>query len=503
MQRFKAGLPLSALAAFSCAAFSAETKPMERIAVAPDNWSLQTAESKQPWVPFGANYTPGWSGWAPDYLSDKQWNEAQVTADLDTLKSLGANCVKAVMSFGRALPDPQTPDAVTPNEAVLQRFARLVEIAGARDIRIIGTLEPGWHGLPQWWHKGGQMYGPESLRILDAFWKNVAQRFKGDGRILAWSFCVETHLAGWRERSVLDAWRAWAQEKYGAIEKANAAWGSAHQAWDEVPVAGFNGLNAEGWQKQPEGTDANENKTNDPFYYDFLLFREFIAFRYMHAQSRAVKSVDPGALTTMGFVQWNPILRTQWKPFWEGPMQGTEFSTREMAKTFDLLGIHFYPIYPGGDDEKQLRYLEVWARWAYAGKPVILEEFNQPPPARNSVWCPKVIERTKGLVCGWLVWTFRDTKPSDNVTEVCGLLDKDGKETPWAARFRELAATLTAAKPVYRSPTRSVKVDKRWLYTSGDYRKFLDGLLAAPDRDVSFEIESNASIDKLLAEQKK
>jgi len=487
-----------AAAFLACCNMAAEGKPMERIVVAPDRWSLQTADSGQFWVPFGVNYTPGWSGWAPDYFSDKQWDEQKVAADFDKLQDLGVNCVKVVLSFGRALPDPQTPENVKPNEAVLQRFARMVEIAGARGIRLIGTLEPGWHGLPQWWSKGGQMYGPGSLTVLASFWRQVAQRFKGDGRILAWSFCVETHLGGWREKFVLDAWRQWAKEKYGEIEKANAAWGSAHKAWDEIPVAGFNGLNAEDWRKQPEGTDANENKTNDPFYYDFLLFREFVSFRYMHVQSRALKAVDPGALTTMGFVQWNPILRTLWKPFCEGPVQGTEFSTREMAKTFDLLGVHFYPVYPGGDDEKQLRYLEVWARWANAGKPVILEEFNQPPAKKNIEWCPKVIERSKGLVCGWLVWTFRDTKPSDNVTEVCGLFDKDGNATPWAARFKELGVVLKAAKPVYRAPARSVKVDKRWLYTSGEYRKFLDGLLAAPDRDVNFDVESNASVDRLL-----
>lgn len=495
MPRLVNSLALAAVAL--CSALSAEHQPMERIVVAPDNWSLQTADSKQFWIPFGVNYTPGWSGWAPDYFSDQQWDEAKVAADFDKLKDLGVNCVKAVFSMQRILPDPQTPDAVRPNDNVLARFQRMLDIAGARGIRLIATLEPGWHGQTRWFRNGG-MYGPDSLRILEAFWKQTAARFKNDGRILAWSFCVETLLSGWREPHVLAAWRAWTRDKYATLDKANAAWASSYAAWEAVPCAGFNGLNAEDWRKQPEGTDANENKTNDPFYYDFLLFREFVAFRYMCVQSRAIKSVDPGALTTMGFVQWNPILRTQWKPFCEGPIQGTEFSTREMARAFDLLGIHFYPVYPGGNEEKQLRYLEVWARWAYAGKPVILEEFNQPPAARNMEWCPKVIERTRGLVCGWLVWTFRDTKPSDNVTEVCGLLDKDGNATPWAARFKELGATLKAEKPVYRAPGRSVKVDKRWLYTSGDYRRFLDGLLAAPDRNVSFEIETDESIGRFL-----
>ena len=97
------------------------------------------------------------------------------------------------------------------------------------------------------------------------------------------------------------------------------------------------------------------------------------------------------------------------------------------------------------------------------------------------------------------MWTFRDTVPSDNVTEVCGLFDKEGNATPWAARFKELGSAIKAENPVYRAPTRSVKVDKRWLYTSGDYRQFLDELLAAPDRDVSFDVDSNISIDRILS----
>jgi hypothetical protein len=489
------------LCAVASTARAADAPPSpERIAVAPDAWSLQTAVSKNPWVPWGVNYTPGWAGWAPDYFSDTRWDEARVAADFDTMRGLGVNCVKVVLGFERALPDPQPAGAAAPCEAALKRLDRMLVIAGERGIRILVTLHPDWYGGTRWYHGGGGMYGPGSHRILESFWSQVIPRYRGDGRILAWSFSVETHLAGWGAGAALEAWRTWAKEQYGTVEKANAAWKTSLASWDELKAPAGDGLNAADWRKQPEGTGANENRTDDPFYYDFLLFREFAAFRFMYLQSCAIKAADPVALTTMGFVQWNPILRTLWKPFHEGPVQGTEFSTREMAKAFDLLGIHFYPVYPGGDEEKQLRYLEAWARWAYAGKPVILEEFNQPPAARNIAWCPRVVERSKGLVCGWLVWTFRDTVPSDHVTEVCGLLDREGKPTPWAERFRELGRAVAAEKPVHRAPTRAVKVDKRRLYTSGAYRELLDGLLAAPDRDVQFELESNASIDRLVSD---
>jgi len=490
-------LMASGLALLAACRAPAQAQRLERVEVAPDNWTFRGAESGAPFVPFGTNYTPVWGGWAPDYLATK-WDEGKFRADLDVMQQLGVNVLKIAAPLRRVLPDPQAPGAVSPSPQILERLDRVVELAGERGIRLIVTLEPGWHGWPQWFRDGGFWYGGPSLQLLEEFWRGLAARYRGDGRVFAYAFCVETDLGGWDSEAARGLFQTWARDRYGTMEKANAAWGTAFESFEEVVPAGHDGNNAQNWRELPEGTDGNENKTSDPYLYDYLLFREWAAFRFMYRQSRAVKASDPRALTTMGFVQWNPILRQLWGPVWEGPSRGPEYNAREMAKAFDLLGIHFYPIYPGGDDEVQFKYLKLWARWADAGKPVILEEFNGTPAEKNAPWCERVIRETRHYVGGWLVWTFQDVPSSDAITEVCGLLDAAGGLTAWGKRFQELAPEVQAWRLQRPQPHRTVPVDKRWLYTSGEYRSFLDGLLKADDPMVSFEVEPNPTIDALL-----
>lgn len=494
-------LPLLILCHLTQALAAVPTTParyLERIEVAPDGWTFREAISHRAFVPFGTNYTPAWSGWAPDYLSAERFDAPRIEADFAKMEALGVNVCKIVFSARRMLPDPQSPDKVTLDAGCLARVAQVTDIAGRHGIRLLWTLSPDWHGFPAWFDREGRWYGDGTRSILSQFWRQFAARFKNDGRVFGYSFCVETALDSWAHPVALAQWRDWAGAKYGTLAAANKAWGTAYARWDAVPVAGHDGANAPDWQQQPEGTDANENKTNDPFLYDFLLFREFCAFRYMHAQARAVKQVDPHALTSMGFVQWNPLLRCHWGPNNDGPGQGPEYNAREMAKTFDFVGIHFYPVYPNGNDETQLCYLELWARWAFAGKPVLLEEFNQPPAAKNIMWCPRLIERSRRFVSGWLVWTFQDVPKSDNVTEVCGLLDEAGKVTPWGEQYMRMAGEVKGWKLTRQPAARVVPVDKKFLYTASHYRDVIESLLKGDTQTVDFQMESNASIDQLL-----
>ena len=470
---------------------------MERVEIAPDGWTFRGAKSGAPFVPFGTNYTAAWAGWPPDYLGEA-WDERRLRADLDAMRALGVNTLKFVAPLGLILPDPQQPGAVRLDERTVRRLARAVELAGERGIRLIVCVHPGWRSLPQWFYRGGGFFGEESLAILEEMWRELARRFAGDGRILAYSFCVETALGGWRAPQALALFGRWAVARYGSLERANAAWGTQFARVEDIVPPGEDGNNSANWRELREGTPGNENKTNDPFLYDYLLFREWAAFRFVFRQSRAVKAADPGALTTMGFVQWNPILRQLWKPVWEGPARGPEYNVREIARALDFVGIHFYPVYPPGDEEKQLRYLQIWARWADVGKPVVLEEFNRRPREANARWCERVVRETRGFVSGWLVWAFQDVPEGDAITRVCGLLDAQGRRTPWGERFAALAPEVRRWRLQRPQPRRVVRVDKRWLYTSSDYRALLDGLLEG-DPLVRFELEPNPAIDALLA----
>lgn len=494
----KCALPLSLIAVLAgadpaCGAASG----LRRVVVAPDRWTFQEKFTCRPFVPYGTNYTPKWGGWVPDYFSEERWNEERVACDFDVMRDLGVNIVKLAFPARRILPDPQAPGEVRPDRGVLERFDRYLQIAGERGIRLIVTFELGWLRPPRWWYEGGGWYGPNPPAILSDFWRQLASRYRGDGRIFAYSFCVETSLWGWGGRQVLLAWKGYLRRRYGTLELLNRSWGTDYASWGEIAVPGDDGRNDEDWKDFEEGTPENENLTNDPRLYDFLLFREYVCFRYMYAQTVAVKSVDPAAMTSMGFVQWQPICRQLWRPVFEGPARGPEFNAKEMAKAFDFLGIHFYSVYPGGNRETQLRYLELWARYAHAGKPVVLEEFNGGSGERNADWFRAVIGRTRGCVSGWLVWTFQNVPGSDNITRVSGLFDEEGRKTPCGRAFREMGPTVKSWRLRRTPPSEVVRVDKRWIFTSGRYRDFLDGLLKKPRSDIDFSIETNPMIDWL------
>lgn len=472
---------------------------MERIEVAPDQWTFREAASGLPFVPFGVNYTPAWSGWAPDYLSAERFDRERITADFRHMQELGVNVCKVVFSMRRMFPEPAAGVRPAPDPGTLERVDQLLQIAGSCGIRLVVTLESTWHGTPEWFDREGSWYGEGVRDILGDFWHMLASRYRGDGRVFAWSFCVEAELDRWDSPAAVEAWHEYLAGRYTSVETLNSAWNSAHASFDEVPMPFFDGRNAHDWANHPEGTDENENRTNDPFLYEFLLFREFAAVRYMHAQACAVKKADPGALCTMGFIQWNPILRSQeFHKKHESPIEGPEFNVREMARVFDYVGIHFYPVYPGGDEATQLKYLEIWSRWAYAGKPVVLEEFNMYPAEHNPRWCSTVIEQSRRYLSGWMVWAFQNVPDSDDITKVCGLLNESEELTPWGEKFKALAPEVKSWRLVREAPVRVVHADKKFLYTSGRYREFLHSLLSADSQTVDFHMESNAAVDHLI-----
>ena len=468
---------------------------MERIEIAPDRWTFRTAGSHSPFVPCGVNYTPGWSGWAPEYINADVFDAGRIAHDFARMEELGLNTCKTVFSARNMLPDPQAGGDVRPDPGVMDRVATITDLAADHGIRLIWTLSPDWNGFPAWFDRTERWYGAETREIVAGFWRKFAERFRGDGRILAYSFCVETEIDGWNSPAARKAFQRWAREQHGSLSDANAAWGQNFGSWDEVSTPGFDGDNAKDWRDHPEGTDENESRTNDPFLYDYQLFRERVAFQYMHAQTTAVKEVDPGALCTYGAIQWNPIQRMYSAPGFDGPSRGLEYNAPEIARAVDFMSIHFYPVYPQpieGQDgpETNLRYLELWARWAYAGKPVLIEEFNMYPAEFNPEWCRRLMEDSRRYASGWLSWTFRNTPDSDDITKVCGLLDESDRLTAWGETFRELAPQVKAWELRREPAARTVAADKRFLLTSSGYHAFIESLMSGSD-PVDFRVETN------------
>src|SRR5213593_772568 len=84
----------------------AERAPrMECIVVAPDGRGFVTAESKQPFHPWGMNF--GNAGRLMEDFWDTDWQT--FAADFGKLKALGVNVVRVHLQFGKFMQGPSHP----------------------------------------------------------------------------------------------------------------------------------------------------------------------------------------------------------------------------------------------------------------------------------------------------------------------------------------------------------------------------------------------------------
>ena len=62
-------------------------------------------EAGKPFVPFGVNYHPPGTGWAPQVW--KQFDTEATRKDFARMKELGINCVRVFLSYGSFYTDPE------------------------------------------------------------------------------------------------------------------------------------------------------------------------------------------------------------------------------------------------------------------------------------------------------------------------------------------------------------------------------------------------------------
>ena len=456
-------------------ALASHTSRLRIIEVAPDHWTFRERGTHHPFVPFGVNYTPDWAGWAPDYLQTIRNDPDQIDRNFAAMQKLGVNICKAAIHTNEVLPDPQNPGHVSPDPGYMSRALQLTDIAARHKIRIIWTLA-AWGGRPDWFTQNGGEFGKIPREILSQFWQKFAGMYRNDGRVFAFSLGLEkSTLSEWTDpRFALPSWQREAQKLYPALQDANKSWGTGFASWGDV-------------QPSPQNISAPINAQQMRFRYDYLLFLESEACRYLQVQEEAIKSADPTSLVTCGVIQWGPLLRPSFNSI-------TDYNIREMSRFLDYVSIHFYPLYPNGDDTVQIRYLQNLMRWAYTGKPVVLEEYDMFPADRNAVWNQKLILATRNLVSGWLCWTFQNVPHSDGITEVCGLINDFGNRTAWGKEFQRLAPQVKIYHLVRQAPAFIVHADLEKLCTSPDYADFLAGLVQK-DANVDFSTDHNPLLD--------
>jgi hypothetical protein len=133
--------------------------------------------------------------------------------------------------------------------------------------------------------------------------------------------------------------------------------------------------------------------------------------------------------------------------------------------------VHFYPIAPPRPCdspeglEVNAQYLETLLHECSAGKPIMIGEFawygggaiqsegRVIMPAQSwedqVAWNTRLLEVSRGRVCGWLNWAFADTPSSRDLTRWSGLWTEDLELKPWGRVFGEFAREATRqAAPV-------------------------------------------------------
>ncbi len=439
---------------------SATAGPLPKIQISPDGRGFVTREGR-PFVPFGVNYFRPGTGWAPQVW--KQFDAEATRRDFARLRALGGNCVRVFLTYGSFYREPGRlePEGL----AKLDQFLALAEEAG---LYVHPTGPDHWEGLPEW-ARGDRLAEEQVLRALEDFWRLLAARYRGRSVIFAYDLLNEPEVR-WDTPALRARWNAWLKERYGEAEKVREAWGTRDRPMvlGEVPVPP---------RDAPPGREL----------LDFQHCREAVAVEWTRRQAAAIRAADPGALVTVGLIQWSVPVGLA------GAWQYSGFRPAQQAPLLDFLEVHFYPLARGfyeyrdtEDEVRNLAYLDLVVREvARPGKPVVIAEFGwygggQPsfnqgrhPYAteeQQARWCRLVVERTAGLACGWLNWGFYDHPGARDVTEWIGLLTADGREKAWARAFRELSRRWPEGVPLAVLPADAPRPDWDRLLIDGAAR---------------------------------
>jgi endo-1,4-beta-mannosidase len=424
---------------------AAADQPLPKVRIARDGRSFET-EAGKPFVPFGVTYYRPGTGWAPQVW--KQFDAEATRKDFARMKELGINCVRVFLTYHSFYSEP----GVLKSEG-LEKFDQFLSIAETADIYVHPTGPDHWEGPPNW--SPVAVADQRTLQYAEQFWKLFAARYRGRHVIFAYDLQNEP-MIDWQTDIMPPQWNAWLEKRYGTIEKLAAAWGATNRLqFGTIPV--------------PPPKDALRNRE----LLDFQSFREYLADEWTRRQVGAIKSADPEALVTVGFLQTSvPSL------LWGSVGSYAAFRPERQAKFLDFLEIHFYPLargayeYKSEDDElANLAYLESVVREvARPGKPVVLAEFGWYGGAekpkfdkgahpigteeQQAKYLRRVIETSAGFVVGWLNWGFYDNPQATDCSELTGLLRVDGTTKAWGKTFQQLSARYsgTPIAPVTIGP---------------------------------------------------
>ncbi|MDG3003606.1 beta-galactosidase [Paludisphaera mucosa] len=406
---------------------------MARVQVAVGKSAFVTSGG-EPFTPFGLTYFRPETGWAPQVW--KTFDPDATRADFMRMKAMGVNVVRVFLTLGSFLPERGRidPEAL----AKLDRFLAIAEEAG---IRVHPTGPDHWEGVPDW-AKVDRIADDGFLATMEAFWTELAGRYRGRGVIFAYDLLNEPVVA-WDTPAMKAGWSRWLESTYKNPQGLAAAWG------DEA--GGVSPFEAEAIP--PRDAPVTSRRLRD-----YQRYREDVAVTWTRRQAAAIKAADPEALVTVGLLQFSVPLNLG------GPEGYAGFRPERLAPLIDFLEVHFYPIeggfytYRPEAEKTNLAYLagvvgEV-VRGA-KGKPVVVAEYGwygggplqfgsetHPPASEDDQarWSRNLVDLSANVgAVGWIHWGLYDQPEAGDVTQRIGLLRADGAMKAWGRVFTELA----------------------------------------------------------------
>ena len=411
---------------------------MNLIRIHPSGWGFVEQENGQSFVPWGCNYYDPFTGWAPRLW--EQFEPHRVAEHFDHIRAIGGNTARVFTSVKSVLAGPAQIDTNG-----IRKMEQMLTLAAERGIRLIWSGPSLWEGAPPWWQEYApyEAYArPDLIAALQTAWKGIGKAMEGHPALLAYELHNEP-FAPWQPTPTL-------REKW-------ARWRPSH-----APEA-------------PEDLPAPDEPLRWHWAWDLQRFREDLATEWVARMVEAIHSVDDSHLITIGLHQKSA-------PFdWYPPDPYAAFNPYRLAPYLDYFSVHFYPHHPFHPNlyrdpfeseqgmQETLGHARAVCRYTHAAeKPVVLEECgwygggsvfiaNREQPARSeeqqTAWCTSLVEATRGDVCGWLFWPYRDTPSSLDASRRSGLYDAQGRLKDWGRAFARLAPEITAAIPPRIPPT--------------------------------------------------
>lgn len=457
----------------------AEVAQDEFIRVAPDRWSFEGAKSHERFIPFGSNFVLD----NKDELNvfGPTFSEARYEQLLAACESLHINLVKVFLPIGSVLPDPQEPGNAHIAPGYLDNLDRFLQLCQKHRIRAIVCFSCWGGNGCKWWQDGGQYFGRapwktepgiDSLEVICRFWTELTTRFKDNPAIFSYTPAVEwtmpaTNLT-WFPPNGYDGtlpsepglwyWRAWLKQKYGTMEKLNAAWGTQYGAIEEVTLVNYAYDHANKRYLDPEAK-----------IFDYSNFRDWATLRYFKPQIAAIRAADPNHMITI----------SNHMRFWdltEGGARDFLGATPFEQKNFiDYMSFHANfsetDNAPGRTDADIVHCVQMLARFCDAGAPMplILEEYSYPAHDLNRMAEVQaaIVRGTVGYVSGWTTWYLQypnDPQPGADhggkEAHSCWI-DSKFKPTPWGDAAKKLYEELTDADLKRLPAKETIALDRR------------------------------------------